>query len=383
MPTIHWLGAGLSSVPGIRRLAGLGHHLVLWNRTLAKAEAALQGDFKNAQASELNWEALERSVAAGDVVVSMLPATMHIPVAEICLRKKAHFVSSSYVSPEMQALSQQAAAAELSFVNEAGLDPGIDHLLAHKLMAEYSSSSQFDDQKQHYFRSYCGGFPKHPNSFRYKFSWSPLGVLRALKSKAQWIDNGETRATDKPWKALSTYAARFVDREETFQAYPNRDSLPFLTEYGLNRDWNILQFVRGTLRLNGWADAWSEIFALIESADGEAGQSTLVSKSEELWRKYRYDEGEPDRVVLCVELEVRDHNRPVWHRAYSIDASGDARGSAMSRLVSLTTSIAVDSVLDSRLEPGVMGAPKDPVIVNEWLERLESLGERYDQVIVV
>jgi saccharopine dehydrogenase (NADP+, L-glutamate forming) len=84
-----------------------------------------------------------------------------------------------------------------------------------------------------------------------------------------------------------------------------------------------------------------------------------------------------------VELEVRDHNRPVWHRAYSMDESGDARGSAMSRLVSLTTSIAVEAVLSGRLEPGVMGAPKDQALVDEWLDRLESFGERYDQVSVV
>ena len=141
----------------------------------------------------------------------MLPATIHVQVAEICLGHKAHFVSSSYVSPEMQALDEKAKAADLSFVNEVGLDPGLDHLLAHALVAKYEASESFDKNNQHYFRSYCGGFPKVANEFKYKFSWSPLGVLKALKSPAQWIGEGEIKQTEKPWLALSDFDVTLAD----------------------------------------------------------------------------------------------------------------------------------------------------------------------------
>ena len=95
MPTVHWLGAGLSAVPGIRRVIQQGQQLVLWNRTLSKAESALAGLEDKAEARELDWQQLADATTEGDVLVSMLPANMHVQVAEICLDKKANFVSSS------------------------------------------------------------------------------------------------------------------------------------------------------------------------------------------------------------------------------------------------------------------------------------------------
>ncbi len=184
MAKVHWLGAGLSSVPGIRRLVANGHNLILWNRTLSKAQAALKGLEDQATARALDWDQLANEVQAGDVLVSMLPASMHIKVAKLCLEKRSHFVSSSYVSPEMKDLHQQAVAAGLCFVNEVGLDPGLDHLLAHALVDQYKKSDKFDKANSHRFRSYCGGVPKIENEFKYKFSWSPLGVLRALTNRA-------------------------------------------------------------------------------------------------------------------------------------------------------------------------------------------------------
>ncbi len=104
----------------------------------------------------------------------MLPANMHMEIALLCLEAKAHFVSSSYVSPEMAALDEEVKASGLCFVNEVGLDPGgLDHLLAHLLMNDYKSSAVFDPSNSHDFRSYCGGFPAVANAFKYKFSWSP------------------------------------------------------------------------------------------------------------------------------------------------------------------------------------------------------------------
>ena len=182
MAKIHWLGAGLSSVPGIRRLAASGADMVLWNRTLSRAEAALEGLSTGVKAAKLDWQVLEDAVEPGDVVVSMLPGTLHLQVAELCLKKQANFISSSYISPEIKALDDEARQAGLCFVNEVGLDPGIDHLLAHSLVNDYKHSTAFKPDNKHFFRSYCGGFPKQANDFTYKFSWSPLGVLKALRS---------------------------------------------------------------------------------------------------------------------------------------------------------------------------------------------------------
>jgi len=126
-------------------------------------------------------DAIGAALEAGDVVVSMLPGDWHVPLAELAISKGANFVSSSYIAPEMRALDAKAKAAGVALVNEVGLDPGIDHLMAHALMADYRASAAFDAENHLSFISYCGGVPKIPNDFRYKFSWSPLGVLKALR----------------------------------------------------------------------------------------------------------------------------------------------------------------------------------------------------------
>lgn len=257
--TIHWLGAGLSSAPGIIELAKKTTPLIVWNRSLAKAEQVLKNDDVEIDVRQLDWDTLAGTIKQGDVLVSMLPATMHLTVAQLCLNHQAHFVSSSYISPEMSALDAQAKDLTLCFVNEVGLDPGIDHLLAHLLVDSYQGSTEFSADNQHYFRSYCGGFPKVANDFKYKFSWSPLGVLKALRSKAKWQADGVVKTSNAPWEALSEYQAQLSGHCETFQAYPNRDSLPFIKQYNFQDDWDVQEFVRGTLRLNGWSTAWQPL----------------------------------------------------------------------------------------------------------------------------
>ena len=122
MPTIHWLGAGLSSAPGIRRLAASDRPFVLWNRTLAKAQAVLEDVSKEAR--ELNWSELVTSVQPGDVVVSMLPADLHQRVAELCLQGNAHFVCSSYLSPVMDDLGRRGQGEGSSVCQRGGARPG-------------------------------------------------------------------------------------------------------------------------------------------------------------------------------------------------------------------------------------------------------------------
>ncbi|KEQ18609.1 saccharopine dehydrogenase family protein [Endozoicomonas numazuensis] len=378
MKTIHWLGTGLSSLPGIQKIAQSRHSLVLWNRTLKKAQQAVNALGIHAQVKQLEWRILEESIAEGDLVVSMLPAALHVQVAKLCLIRKAHFISSSYVSAPMQALDAQAKEQGLCFVNEVGLDPGLDHLFAHALIDKYTKSDVFNPENQHSFRSYCGGFPKQANDFKYKFSWSPLGVLKALKSPARWIADNTLQQTEKPWTALISYRFKRIDGlEEIFQAYPNRDSVPFLKQYGIADNWHVQEFVRGTLRLNGWAEAWSDLFKKVDSLTGEKGIEELAAISDDLWAKYPYEEGEQDRVVLAVELEVKEPEgeATLFKQSYSIDETGNERGSAMARLVSLTVAIAVESLLADELPAGVTTAPHNPQLVQNWLTQLSEMGE--------
>ncbi|WP_340677429.1 saccharopine dehydrogenase family protein [Paraglaciecola sp.] len=373
--TIHWLGAGLSSVPGIIALAKKTSPIIVWNRSVAKAQQTLKNDDVEIDIRQLDWDVLAQVVKPGDVLVSMLPATLHLTVAQFCLTHQTHFVSSSYIAADMRALDSAAKAAGLCFVNEVGLDPGIDHLLAHLLVDSYQNSLQFSANNQHYFRSYCGGFPKVANDFRYKFSWSPLGVLKALRSPAKWQEQGMIKTSNAPWEALRSYQAQLASGHETFQAYPNRDSLPFLKQYHFQDDWDVQEFVRGTLRLDGWSTAWQPLFTEIAELKGDRGEQRLKELSAELEQQHRYAPDEADRVVMSVELEVRQQGQVIWHQSYFIDSQGNKEGQAMARLVSLTVGLAIESVFNKEISVGVTAAPDSPKHIRKWLLALDNLGE--------
>ncbi|MGP6087086.1 saccharopine dehydrogenase C-terminal domain-containing protein [Antarctobacter jejuensis] len=371
--TIHWCGTGLSSVPGLRRLIEGGHPVTVWNRTEAKAREAV-GDLTD-DIRTFDRDALAADLQAGDVIVSMLPGDWHVPLAELALEKGAQFVSSSYISPEMRALDAKAKAADARLVNEVGLDPGIDHLMAHWLVADYRASDAFDPDNALSFTSYCGGVPKIPNAFRYKFSWAPVGVLKALRSPSRSIRHFSELNVNRPWDAISRYDAP-LSAPESFEVYPNRDSLPFMQDYGFEDAWKVKNFVRGTLRLNGWAEAWADIFA----EAGTATDARLQEIADKLLEENAYDEGEPDRVVLCVALEAERDGKTVYHKTYVMDAWGDARGSAMARLVSIPVSLAVEAVLNRAVPAGVSAAPSDPKLVAEWMDEVQTLAQHLNVV---
>lgn len=375
---IHWLGAGLSSLPGVKRLATQRPDLdiTLWNRTLAKAEEAIQGiDQSNIRAQQFDVERFRSELAAGDVVVSMLPATLHVQIAECCLAAKAHFVSSSYISEQMRDLDSQARQQGLCFVNEVGLDPGIDHLFAHELVFKYREWLAANPNSAHKieFRSYCGAFPAEANDFRYKFSWSPAGVLRALKSPATYISHANECTISSVWEDLSSHNIG----GETFEGYPNRDSIPFIEQYHLDdRRADINVFIRGTLRQGGWANAWQDIFDMVKSAD----EQKIQAVSEDLFQKYAYAEGEADRVVLYVDLtcvDAEDSSRVLWKNSISLDEQGCDTYSALAKTVSYPTSMAVEDVLSGNISAGISAAPSDQPSVQRWLTRFKELGIEY------
>lgn len=371
--TIHWCGTGLSSGPGLRRLIEAGHPVVVWNRTVAKAQEAV-GDIAT-DIRPYSMQALTAALQPGDVAVSMLPADQHVSIARACLEKDAHFVSSSYIAPEMRALDDDFRNKGLVSQNEVGLDPGIDHLMAHDLVARYRASRAYHPDNVISFTSYCGGVPKIPNPFRYKFSWAPAGVLKALRSPSRSLRHFSELRVNRPWDAITQYIAP-LPQAESFEVYPNRDSYPFMADYRFDPSWKVSDFVRGTIRLNGWADAWAPVFREIEALEGASAaevDARLNAMAAEFLKENAYAPGEPDRVVLFVALKAERDGRPVFHETWAMDAWGDARGTAMGRLVSVPVSIAIESVLNREVPAGVHSAPHDPRLYTRWLEKVQGL----------
>ena len=380
MTMIHWCGTGLSSGPGLRRLLERGHKVVVWNRSVDAARAVV-GDLTQ-DVRPYTLEALTAALEPGDIAVSMLPADHHVGIARACLAKGANFVSSSYIAPEMRALDEAFRAKGLVSVNEVGLDPGIDHLMAHDLVARYRASTAYHPDNVLSFTSYCGGVPKVANAFRYKFSWAPAGVLKALRSPSRSLRNFSELRIARPWEAVTAYDAP-LPQPESFEVYPNRDSYPFMADYRFDPDWTVRDFVRGTIRLNGWAEAWAPVFRAVEKLEGASAaevDATLGAMADELLQDNSYGPGEADRVVLFVSLKAERDGKLVFHQTWAMDAWGDARGTAMGRLVSVPVSLAVESVLAREIPAGVHAAPHDPRLIDKWLGEVRGLVQYLDRV---
>ena len=305
MSRVHWLGTGLSSIPGLRRLLKKNYNVFVWNRTIKKAQTLL-GDLTD-NIYRFDFSELEKKTIAGDILISMLPASHHLDIAKLCLKKNANFISSSYISEGLKKLNSEVKKQGLVFLNEVGLDPGIDHLMAHDLVKQYRESYSFDQNNTIEFFSFCGGVPKNPNNFYYKFSWSPLGVLKALKSPAKSIEEFNPVETLRPWYNVKVHEIPNFEKEK-FEVYPNRDSLPFIDQYDFDKNWQIKRFVRGTIRNLGWKKAWQEIFRNIEAINIDSDIERLEKLSSDLWDQYSYKENEEDRVVLNVSLKASKNN---------------------------------------------------------------------------
>ena len=352
MKHVHWIGTGLSSLPGIRRLAKNLDNLTIWNRTLEKAENSINHVNKyNVKAKKFDIDLIFREVNPGDIVISQLPTTKHLEIAKLCLEHKCHFACTSYLNTGILALDKDIKQQNLVFINEIGLDPGIDHFFSHLLVQDLKRLTS--NNIEVIYESYCGGFPAVPNDFRYKFSWSPAGVIKALNNEAKFITNGKTK-TVTPYKSISSY----LINNENFEAYPNRDSTPYVNEYNFDQNWVIKEFVRGTLRLDGWKDAWNAIFSMLENQK-ESIEDDINKKSEELLIENRYQPEEEDRVVLSVKLKGFENNNIIFNNSYFLDEKGSGENTAMGKLVSITLSAAIDLMLEEKISPGVKTAPHD------------------------
>uniref|UniRef100_A0A0G4H8G7 Alanine dehydrogenase/pyridine nucleotide transhydrogenase N-terminal domain-containing protein n=1 Tax=Chromera velia CCMP2878 TaxID=1169474 RepID=A0A0G4H8G7_9ALVE len=195
-------------------------------------------------------ERLEGLVEGADVVVSLVPAPLHPRIARACLRQRRHLVTASYVSEEMEKMDEEAKSLGLTFLNEVGLDPGIDHMSAIEILQRERQRGG----RVVAFRSVCGGLPAPEdanNPLGYKFSWSPMGVLRASGADAKWEENG--KIVEVPGGDLLAAARPFrLNAAMTLEELPNRDSTKYAELYGIEEDSPQTVF-RGTLRYPGWS----------------------------------------------------------------------------------------------------------------------------------
>lgn len=252
------LGAGLVSGPIIRYLLELGYQLTCVDLVLEKAEARVAGH-PNGRALPFDvddLEGLSALVAECDIAVSLLPWPLHPKVAKICLQQGKHMATTSYISPAMRALHDEALAADLLFLNECGVDPGVDHMSAMRI---------FDDVwarggRIEVFKSYCGGLPapQDNNQLGYKFSWSPRGVLVASTNDARYLWNGDLHQVQGSELLADNHLIE-IEGAGAFEAYANRDSIAYQDVYGLE---HLKTLFRGTLRYPGHCARWGAWIAL-------------------------------------------------------------------------------------------------------------------------
>ncbi len=252
------LGAGLVARPLVRYMLDQGFELICADLEVSKAMALIDGH-PGGTALAFNVrdrDQLDGLVADCDIAISLLPATLHVQVAQACLRHGKHMGTASYISPEMRALSDQAAAADLLFINECGVDPGIDHMSAMRIFDDVWAR----DGKIEVFKSYCGGLPdpRDNNQLGYKFSWAPRGVLVAATNDGRYRWDGEVREIHGT-ELLADNHLLEVEGAGSFEAYPNRDSILYEDVYGLE---GVRTLFRGTLRYPGHCARWGSWIAL-------------------------------------------------------------------------------------------------------------------------
>ncbi|KAK6075930.1 saccharopine dehydrogenase [Seiridium cupressi] len=420
------LGAGFVTRPTLDILAESGIPVTVACRTLESAKSLSTG-VKNATPISLdvtNDQALDAEVAKHDLVISLIPYTFHATVIKSAIRQKKHVVTTSYVSPAMLELDQQCKDAGITVMNEIGLDPGLTIEEVHKAGGRVLE-----------FLSYCGGLPApeaSDNPLGYKFSWSPRGVLLALRNAAKYWKDGKVVEVEGP-ELMATAKPYFIYPGYAFVAYPNRDSTPYKERYNIPEAETI---IRGTLRYQGfpefiktlvdigflddterdilkqsvpWKEATQSVLGVSTSgqSDLEAGllsKASFASAEEKqrilsglrwigifsdekivprgnpldtlcatLEKKMQFEENERDLVMLQHKFEIEHKDGSRETRTSTLCEYGEPKGySAMAKLVGVPCAVAVKQVLNGTLsEKGVL-APMNSKINDPLMKELKE-----------
>ncbi len=424
------LGAGLVARPLVRYLLDQPDLRVeVASRTVSKAEKLIEGHPRGL-AKELNLkseEALKSEVREADLVISMVPYSFHPKVAEFCLAHKKHMVTTSYVSEAMKKFDAEAKKAGIMILNELGLDPGIDHMEAMRVIDEVKGKGGGIQS----FISFCGGLPApeaNTNPFGYKFSWSPVGVLLAGKNSAQYLKDGQEVFVPSE-NLFENYSFIAIEGLGVFEAYPNRNSLPYIELYGIPEAKTML---RGTLRNIGWCETirkmvqlgvldqeerdWTGLTyrdflrrlvplpaekdlrkALCEHLGIESGLaivrrlewlgllsdeplplqkgSALDIVAARMIEKLQYREGERDMIVLQHEF-IAGYPDGAREKIIStlIDFGIPGGDSSMARTVGLPAAIGTKLILEGKITERGVHIPVLPDIYRPILQELKGLG---------
>ncbi|MBN3583981.1 saccharopine dehydrogenase NADP-binding domain-containing protein [Algoriphagus aestuarii] len=434
--TILILGAGKSTTYLIDYLADScakkDRKLILADLDIELAKSKLKGK-PSTEARSLDIDSEKDRLAlieVAELVISMLPASMHPIVAKDCLMLGKHFFSASYESAELQMLKPEIEAKGLLFLNECGLDPGIDHMSAMKIIHE----AQSKEEEILSFKSYCGGLlspTSEDNPWKYKFTWNPRNVVLAGKGTSQYIEKGDMKFVPYHQVFKRTETIHF-DGLGDFDGYPNRDSLSYRKVYGLER---IQTMLRGTLRRAGYCKAW-DVFVQLGLTDDSFQlelpiESTLkqflnsflpyneiLTVEEKLaeaipdmdfptfekiqWlgffgnRKLPKTTGSPAQLLQAIleedwKLYPEDKDMIVMQHLFEIQTKEgfrkinsslvcfgeDATYTAMAKTVGLPLAIAVDLFLDQKIKATGLLTPVIPQIYEPILAKLEEFGIRF------
>ncbi len=373
-------------------------------------------------------ELIERA----DIVVSLLPAHLHLEVAQDCIRLKKHLITASYVSKELYSLGDEAQARELIFMGEMGLDPGIDHMSAMQKIDEIKEKGG----KLTAFRSYTGGLiaPESDNNpCHYKFTWNPRNVVLAGQGTAQYLEKGKFKYL--PYRRLfEQYWVVPIQGMGDYEVYANRDSLLYREIYGLKDIPNIL---RGTIRHLGYCDAWNALvkigltdgsFPLLESDDlsyyslveaylgdsyttgtlkertakflGEEIDSPVMEKLEWLGlfstkrinlsnatpalmlealllEKWKLEETDKDMIIMQHEFEYELEGKKNLLTSTMVLKGENARDTAMSKLVGVPLGIFVKLVMLGKIKSKGVNIPVMKEVYEPVLQELIDFGVEF------
>ena len=421
------LGAGMVVKPMVQYLLDKGVLVNIASRTLSKAEALI-GNHPNGKA--IQWtvdqkDKLRQLIADSDCVVSLLPYTYHVSVAEICLEHKTNMITTSYVSEEMQNLNDRAKDCGILILNEIGLDPGIDHLSAQKTIDKIHK----EGGSVIAFHSYCGSLPAPDysnNPFRYKFGWSPRGVALAGRNRARYLKDGKEILVPSD-SLFSHYFHMDIEGVGKMEVYPNRDSIQYLARYNIEEAKEIF---RGTIRYPGWCDLWFAISKLgllgteekdlsnttyaefirdLTGSNGDDPRKAVVDclnydipeevldKLEwlglfsdekipidsggsidalivKLIDKLSYKDGEKDMVILQDEVVAEIDGKREVFISKMVDYGTVGEFTAIARTVSLPAACAVWLLLGGKIEEKGVYIPTSPDIYEPILTELENVG---------
>lgn len=430
MKNILVLGAGNVARPLIRYLLHQRDYRLLVATLDEDRARQLLDDHPHGQAIHMDVEdgpALDRLVRDSDIVVSLLPAHYNPRIARHCIAHGRHLINTSYVAPAMHELDGEAKSRGVLLLCEIGLDPGVDHMSAVRVIRRIQASGG----KVTNFTSCCGGFPApdaNTNPWGYKFSWSPRGVLLAGRNPARYLRTGQL--CEIPGAELFTHRWPYeVEGQGVFEMYANRDSLQYVDTYGLQ---GIEGMFRGTLRYPGWCETmaaaaklglfdieerdWPEdetyaqfltrllphngpglvkrlarfleldpdsfVIARLEWAGllsdrpiGVRRASPLDIFYQRLAKLMVYAEGERDMVAMRHEFSASYPDGHSQHVTSSLVMAGEPFGdTAMARTVSLPAAIATHLALEGELSLAGVHTPVLRQLYGPVLDELEELG---------